>query len=62
MACSSPFVALATLKDNWPDGLSRQGAQDPWFQGHGFSLFHTYPLLALLQLPYHIIAQVFQYV
>ena len=63
MASSLHSVVLATLsKDNWSDGISRQGEQDPWFQRHGFRLFHTYPLLMLLQLPYHLIAKVFQFV
>ena len=34
-------------KDNWSDGVSRQGEHDP---------------LHLLQLPYHLIAKVFQFV
>ena len=59
---SACYFEWVQSKDNWSDGISRQGEHDPWFQRHGFSLFHAYPLLMLLQLPYHLIAQVFQFV
>ena len=59
---SACYFEWVQSKDNWSDGISRQGEQDPWFQRHGFRLFHTYPLLMLLQLPYHLIAKVFQFV
>ena len=51
---SACYFEWVQSKDNWSDGISRQGEHDPWFQRHGFSLFHTYPLLMLLQLPYHL--------
>ena len=59
---SACYFEWVQSKDNWSDGISRQGEHDLWFQQHGFRLFHTYPLLMLLQLPYHLIAQVFQFV
>ena len=59
---SSCYFEWVQSKDNWSDGISRKGAQDLWFQRHGFALYHTYPSLMLLQLPYHISAKVFLYV
>ena len=59
---SACYFEWVQSKDNWSDGISRQGEHDTWFQRHDFRLFHTYPLLMLLQLPYHLIAQVFQFV
>ena len=53
---SACYFEWVQSKDNGSDGVSRQGAQDPWFQRH------STPTVYSCSSTYHIIAQVFQYV
>lgn len=48
----------ARSKDNWSDGISRQGVHDRWYQAHEFRFHHVPVPFILLRLPYTIISHV----
>ena len=58
---SGCYFEWVQSKDNWSDGISRQGIHDKWYQAHGFRVHRVPVPHLLLRLPYVIIHHVFQF-
>ena len=59
---SAIYFEWIASKDNWSDGVSRDGADDVWLQRHGFQCHFIKPFLFLIKLPYLVIMKIFSFV
>eukprot|EP00438_Fugacium_kawagutii_P026991 Skav212047 [mRNA] locus=scaffold2377:23795:26543:+ [translate_table: standard] len=46
---------------NWADGISREGASDPWLLRHGFRIHSSSVYTALWRFPFRVLSRVFAY-
>eukprot|EP00438_Fugacium_kawagutii_P023073 Skav201171 [mRNA] locus=scaffold65:680096:681040:- [translate_table: standard] len=46
---------------NWADGISRDGASDPWLLRHGFRIHFSSVYTALWRFPFRVLSRVFAY-
>ena len=47
-------------KSNWADSISRLGAQDPWHQSNGFTLYRAFFPIVIWHLPFPAVVTVFE--